>query len=94
MCFWFLCVFARSEGGNVEKYRVCRKVSCFCMFLLGPRGGNVEKCCVFVCVVGKLEKCRVFVCFWFLCVFARSNRGNVEKGRVCQKVSCFCVFSG
>jgi len=66
----FLCVFARSNGGNVKKIHV------------------------FVCFLGKVEKCRVFVCFGFLCAFAQSKGGNVEKCRVCQKVSCFCVFAG
>ena len=73
--------------------RTCRKVSCFYVFLLGRRG-NVEKCHVFTCFLGKVEKCSVFVCFGFLCVFARSKGGYVEKCRVCGKVSCFCVFSG
>ena len=66
----FLCVFARSNGGNVEK------------------------CRVFVCFLGKVEKCRVFVCFWFLCVFARSKGGNVEKCRVCRKCRVFVCFLG
>ena len=50
------------------------------------KGGNVEKCRVFVCFLGKIEKCSVFVCFLFLCVFARSKGGKVEKCRVCRKV--------
>ena len=97
-------VFAWSKGGNVvnnivfvcfcmAEWRTCRKVSCFCVFLIGRKGGNSEKCDVFVCFLGKVEKCCVFVCFWFLCVFARSKGVNVEKCRVCPKVSCFCVFS-
>jgi len=54
----FLCVFARSKRGNVEK---CRVFVCFL--------GKVEKCRVFVCFwflcvfarskEGNVEKCRV-----------------------------------
>ena len=76
----FLCAFAWPHGGHVEKCRVF-------VFLLGrPTAGNVEKNNVFVCFLGKVEKCSVFVCFGFLCVFARSHWGNVEKCRVCRKV--------
>ena len=49
----FLCVFARSRGGHVEKCRVfvcfcsaeglkCRKVSCFCVFCDVDRSLGVE----------------------------------------------------
>ena len=120
----FLCVFARSNGGNVEKCRVfvcflgkvekCRVFVCvlgFCVFLLGRRGemsksvvflnvfarskgGNGEKCCVFVCFLGKVEKCRVFVCFGFLCVFVRWKGRKCRKVSCLSKVSCFCCVLG
>ena len=55
----FLCVFARSKRGNVEK---CRVLVCFL--------GKVEKCHVFVCFLflcvfarskGEMSKSVVFV---------------------------------
>ena len=41
--------------------------------------GNVEKCIVFVCFLGKVETC-LFVCFRFLCVFLLSRNGEMAKG--------------
>ena len=94
----FLCVFARSKGGHVEKCTVfmcfcsveggkCSKVSCFCVFLLG-RKEDMLKSVVFLCVFarskrGNCEKCRVFVCFL----------GKVEKCRVFVCFWFLCVFA-
>ena len=83
----FLYVFAWPKGGHVENF-------VFLCVLARSKRGNVKKCSVFMCLLGKVEKCRVFVCFGFLCAFAQSKGGNIEKCRVCQKVLCFCMFSG
>ena len=55
------------------------------------KGDMSKSVMLFLGFLGKVEKCSVFVCFVFLCVFARSKGGNVEKCRVCRKKSCFCV---
>ena len=65
----FLCVFARSKMGNVEK---CHVFVCFL--------GKVEKCRVFVCFgflcafarskEGNVEKCRVCRKVSCFCVFS------------------------
>ena len=69
-----------------------KSVVFLCVFAWSKRG-NVEKCSVFDCFLGKIEKCHGLLCFLFLCVFARSKGENVEKCRVCQKhVVFFPVF--
>ena len=83
----FVC-FCMAEG------RTCRKVSCFCVFLLG-RNGEMSKSVVFLCVFWVKSKSVVFLyVLGFLCVFARSKGGNVEKCRVCRKCLVFVCFLG
>ena len=56
--------------------------------------GNVEKCRVFVCFLGKVEKWSVFVCFGF-CVFLLGRRREMSKSVVFVKKSVvFLCVSG
>ena len=86
----FVC-FCMAEG------RTCRKVSCFCVFLLGRTGG-VSKNNVFLCVFWVKSKSVVFLCVFGFCVFLLGGtEGNVEKCRVCRKCRvfvCFCLVQG
>ena len=69
----FVC-FCMVEG------RKCRKVSCFCVFLLGRRA-EMSKSVVFLCVFARLNgvKCRTALCF---CVFLLGRRGAMWKSVV------------
>ena len=83
-----LCVFAWPKGGHVEK---CRVFVCCCSVELG----EIAKSVVFLCVFWVKSKSVVFLyVLGFLCVFARSKGGNVEKCRVCRKCRVFVCFLG
>ena len=63
----FVC-FCMAEG------RTCRKVSCFCVFLLGRRG-EMSKSVVFLCVFWVKSKSVVFLCVFGFCVFFARSTG-------------------
>jgi len=80
--------FCMAEG------RTCRKVSCFCVFLLG-RKEEMSKSVVFLYVFWVKSKSVVFLCVFGFCVFLLGRRREMSKSVVfSEKCRVFVCFLG